>query len=110
MKAHSVNRKVKNVAKRWNQQYATTTNPKHQEIGRRLTELDPNTATAELVNTIIGNESWTSLIQCEECYGYYTIVVELGSGFEGDTNFGICRTCLSEAMTVFADEYQKVVS
>jgi hypothetical protein len=67
-----------------------------------LCKLDPETATPEDVEKIVGNKSWAELSRCHECGGYFEEVVEIGEppDYESSTAH-ICKKCLRKALKLF---------
>lgn len=102
---------IRGVAEKWRRQYApfdethvvlfsarhghTELRPK-RVIYEELLALDPETATAEDVNRIIGNDTWTSPV-CEEC-GSITDAVVVVEG--EDANVSLCFPCVEKAHTL----------
>jgi len=91
---------ILNVSKMWDRQYKLPNgeyrvhhmNPRDfAEIGKKLASMDLSRATAEEVNAVIGNDSWTRSA-CSECRDYncpdVVIVAE-------DTY--LCRKCVAAA-------------
>lgn len=103
MRIESVRIKIRTIVKRWNKQYSLNPDPKHNVTGERLASLDLETATSEDISHIVGNNSWTSLPECDECGGKIRVVVRLGFQ-DDDTHFDICESCLGEALSLAARE------
>ena len=104
---------IRGVAKRWAETYAMNYDrwPDKKVIGEKLAALDPETATAQQVNEIIGNTSWTAM-RCVECgQDHHATLVQIGDQPDYDAQWvDLCRgvpaecgssTCRSsgEAMT-----------
>lgn len=102
---------IKTVAKRWDQQYHPYVNDvplfsarngfrrdlTKKEIHEALKNLDPETCSAEEVNNIIGNSSWTNLT-CNQCQKQVKEVIELGEEPDWESNTAqICFSCLEDA-------------
>ncbi len=70
-------------------------------IGKTLAALDLSTVTAEQVNAIIGNGSWTS-IRCNECGECVAAAVQVGEppDYESATA-SVCESCLRKAVALF---------
>jgi crossover junction endodeoxyribonuclease RusA len=90
---------IREVAARWRSQYREPVGDK-LEIAMKLDALDPGTASADAVNAIIGNSSWTSMT-CNECRCRVAAVVRLGEepDFESHTA-DICFDCLAKAVAL----------
>lgn len=100
---------IRTVAARWKEQYHPGERWGEclggaQEIHRKLLALDPETATREQVDAIIGNASWTE-IRCTGCQRDVDAAVELGElpDYESAT-IVLCAGCLSLAVTVLKNE------
>lgn len=94
---------IRNVARRWRQQYGDSPhNPEHQTIGQALVALE--TASADDVNGIVGNSSWTR-INCDACGRAVKSVVHIGEqpDYESSTAM-ICGDCLSKALKILQAE------
>lgn len=101
---------IRGVAEKWRKRYepfdelpivfsvrqGITTSRPSREVYDKLEVLDPETATAEEVNRIIGNDTWTSLV-CEEC-GSITDAVVVVEG--EDANVSLCFPCVEKAHTL----------
>lgn len=91
---------VRDVAARWRSIYGSGQYGNDKlEILQRLEALDPETATAEQVAAIIGNNTWAGPEACSECGIESWGVVQLGEepDYESQTTL-ICRACLLEAV------------
>lgn len=101
MKVITVRTQVREVAERWRKQYSTkayANDTEKQGIAKRLDNLDPETATAEDVEAIIGNRSWAELPKCHECGKRHPVVVEIGEPVEYESATAqLCYSCLSQA-------------
>lgn len=66
-------------------------------VGSELGPLNSDKATAEDVNTLIGNASWTRL-ECDECKKDSEAVIEIGDkpNYESNTAY-ICVDCIRDA-------------
>jgi hypothetical protein len=96
---------IKEVAKRWREQYTPFKNaPDKLRICLALDALDGNTASAEDVAAIIGNASWANLT-CDDCEEYVTEVMELGQepDYESHTA-SICGPCLEKALKILRND------
>lgn len=87
---------IKEVAKRWKEQYPNS----EQDIYQKLKLLNKETATAKDVENIIGNSSWTNIPRCDECGQETEIVIQLGEepDYESSTIVIICEDCLKQAI------------
>lgn len=74
--------------------------PSHRdkkEIWLKLAELNPETTTAEQVNEIIGNDSWTNL-RCDECKKLTTVLLMVGEEPDYESRTArLCRNCIAKA-------------
>lgn len=71
--------------------------PKYEKISELLGALNPDTASADVVESIIGNSSWTEII-CDECGEDVMCAVELGGHvYEGDVAC-LCLGCVRKAL------------
>ena len=83
---------IKSVLAKWENQYPVGSTKDKTDITAELRKLDFKTATAEQIDKIIGNGSWTHLF-CSECSDYGDEGVEFGGS-------SICYTCLVSAVAV----------
>lgn len=86
--------KIRTVVARWKVQYPTNRSSGEKlAIGEKLAALDPETATAEDVKQIIGNDSWTTA-WCDECESSHAWTVRIGqeTDYESST-VTLCRNC-----------------
>lgn len=96
--------RIRTVAERWARQYGIGTrwecDPVMQGILQSLEMLSGDTCSAEIVNKIIGNNTWTRM-RCDECKEDTTWIIQLGemSGYESNTA-NICRACFDKAITL----------
>ena len=96
---------IREVARRWRMEYPDKRYGTDKlEVGRKLEALDGETATAEQVNSIIGNEHWTTPPYCRECQTYKDrdggLVVQLGDEpdyYDSNTTW-VCLPCLKRAV------------
>ena len=91
---------VRNIAARWRKQYVGTVfaTPDKIEIMRRLDALDPNTATADEVDAIIGNATWTTQ-PCTLCRMKKREVVVFGTGYDPASLCVDCESKLHDFVT-----------
>lgn len=92
---------IKSAPDRWKAQYerhSGTNWEKHQKITHELQALNSTEFTAEDVNKIIGNESWTAL-RCDECGVNSEVLCSIGTDTEWGGPAGFyCDRCLREAL------------
>jgi hypothetical protein len=87
---------VRNIAKDWDDQYSyPNVGEEKREISRRLSMLNPETATAADVESIIGNGTWTS-IRCDECNRKVASAINF-EPVDGYTPT-VCESCLEKAV------------
>lgn len=105
MKLISAKTMVAEVVKTWRAQYFrdgkwTRCVGGSENIYQRLSAL-PETATADDVAAIIGNDTWAHSPACHECKRIMPAVVQLGEppDYESHTA-SICVDCLKEAVTL----------
>lgn len=98
MKLMTARNKVRAIATEWREQYPLKRcHPRQDEIYDRLAALDPESASADDVQAIIGSD-WIRT-RCSECGLYVDDVVQLGADppdIETDTVY-ICFPCLVKA-------------
>lgn len=86
------------AAARWDEQYRGGRSEKSkEEIGRALNNLGAHPE-PDVVDIVIGNDSWTRVPTCGECGGNLTdFVVEVGeeSDYESHTAY-LCGACITE--------------
>lgn len=95
---------LKDVVNEWRRGYKGKTgrwyDDEKREIYMKLKAL--KSPTAEAINKIIGNTSWTEL-QCHVCEKDCESLVQLESAVD-DSVIAICKTCLSNALAQVAQE------
>lgn len=94
---------IRGVADRWAKQYGTKDflgDAEKQGISQALKRLEPETATAEQVNAVIGNSSWTALT-CDECRNDVKVVMMVGEepDYESHTA-SLCMECIKKASEI----------
>lgn len=96
--------RIREVAKRWGQAYGKGQYGQDKmETLSKLSLLDLETVSAEKVDEIIGNKSWTSQ-RCDECDEYVHSVVRLGMEPDYDSNTAyVCFDCLSKAAALVGE-------
>lgn len=102
MKVITERDKIREVLARWSNQYARYPigDEKHL-VTAGLRTLDLETCSANSVNKIIGNDSWTTL-RCNECDENKTAIVEIGQepDYESMTAY-VCKDCIAAAGRLF---------
>jgi hypothetical protein len=94
---------IQGVAEMWDAVYGPefrpTNNGSSKEKSDKLHALNLNKVSANTVNKIIGNDTWTVLI-CHECaVKVKKIVVFYGP--DGDRAYQICESCATKVKTMF---------
>jgi hypothetical protein len=92
---------IKNVANRWREQYPEVNSGKHSrfvQTYRDLLALDLGTCTADEVDAVIGNSSWTRN-ECQSCGDDVDAAVIVGQepDYESATA-RLCKSCLQAAL------------
>jgi hypothetical protein len=95
---------VREVSGSWYRQYGEGTYPtdnRGRMVGKELAALDPETATAEQIAEIIGNDFWVSPSKCHECgsEGWYVVQIGEEPNYESRTA-NICADCLRKALAL----------
>jgi len=105
---------IRGVAYSWGKQYARhmekdpeyglATGESYMSIHLELLALNSETATAEDVEAIIGNGSWTGL-KCNECGKYPVSVIQVGDepDYESSTAH-LCALCARDAAALMVDQ------
>lgn len=88
------------VPARWAKQYERTTDPQKMEITRRLNDLI--SPTKGVVDTIIGNQSWTG-VMCSSCAEYVPFAFSCGYDYPTE----ICEPCLAAGLRALRAEQRK---
>jgi Zn finger protein HypA/HybF involved in hydrogenase expression len=112
MKIRTQRQLIQNVAQHWRRQYepfkddaplfswrtGQTSPPlSKQQIAVKLDALDGDTASAEDVSAIIGNESWTRF-KCDECKADVTLTVQVGDEPDYESHTAeLCLKCTEKA-------------
>lgn len=100
---------IRNVANRWREQYfklddslddIPVNGKSKRQIQTELDSLDKEIATAQDINNIIGNGSWTRL-RCDECGQEVETVLRVGEepDYESQTAC-LCVSCVHAAQTI----------
>ena len=105
MKFITIRDLIRSVARRWYGTYHPERTERWSLLGiepekkyESLSAMDVETATAEDVADIVGNDSWTNL-QCDECGESVTMVVQLGQEPDYESNTAnVCIRCLGEVV------------
>jgi hypothetical protein len=101
MKLRTEREEIRKVANRWNSQYAGShwrKDAEKNEIGRRLNAMDAETATADDVAAIIGNDSWID-VRCDECGTRKQTLVHFGDEPDYEANWQfLCGDCLTAGL------------
>lgn len=104
MELITIREKILGVVDCWKEQYPKGLNIRRRKITEQLSQLDLNTASAEDVNEIIGNDSWTSTY-CDECQKPCGAAVMLGEHIDYESPVVlICLECLKKAFSLFNEE------
>ena len=95
--------RIKGVADAWDAQYGPDFRPtvtgSSKTISEKLHALNLSKVSANTVNKIIGNDSWTQIV-CYECQKPVTKVAVL-YGDDGTAVFEICESCATKVKTLF---------
>jgi len=108
--------RIRTVAERWRETYEPFTDDRPRfswrtgmvspplntrQIAEQLDALDPETATDEEVNVIIGNDSWTRLT-CDECDEDVDAVLTVGEEPDHESHTAsLCRTCVGRIFSSY---------
>jgi hypothetical protein len=97
---------IREVAARWRAQYGHgnyANDAEKQGKQKSLDAIDPETASADDIASIIGNRSWTDVPKCDECNRATLAVVEVGEppDYESATA-RLCAECARAAAMMFA--------
>ena len=106
-----------NILHEWKSQYYDKDNKKwiypsphsnKEEIYNKLKDVQSKVGlTAESVNNIIGNQSWTNC-RCGECGANVDSVIHLGEEPDYDSyTFYVCKDCLIKALGLINKEWEK---
>lgn len=95
---------IQGVANRWAEQYCGSeyrlrSGKSVVDVLNELRALDLNTATAQEVAAITGNDSWTRLPRCDECSSdMVSAIIVLGAIPDYDSHTAwVCKTCVEKA-------------
>ena len=107
MKLLNERNQVREVASRWREQYGSGTyrvDKRGRMVGDELAALDLETATADVVEEIIGYRGWVQMNTCHECGTETWDAVQLGEppDYESHTST-ICGPCLRAALRLLGD-------
>ena len=95
--------RIKTVAERWDACYGPEFRPtisgSPKTISEKLHALNLSKVSANTVNKIIGNDTWTRIV-CDECLKPVTKVAVLYPD-DGRAIFNICEACATKVKTLF---------
>ena len=101
MKTCTERDQAREVARRWRSQYASIDDSAKSEIGRKLEQMDSETATAADFAKVIGNSSWCKPKTCDECMNASWDVVMIGQEPDYDSHTAwVCANCLRAALAL----------
>ncbi len=88
---------IRGVVKRWDEQYPEKSwkGTDKEQIHIQLQQLDLEIATADEVNKIIGNTSWTEEA-CDECGKAVDKVIVFGQEEYGSSSIYLCFRCIEK--------------
>ena len=95
---------IRGVAEKWAFTYTGNYHrwPDKRVIGMKLAALDLETASAQEINDIIGNATWTVLM-CTECDQSHSVLVRVGQEPDYDAQWvDLCMGCLQRAARALA--------
>lgn len=96
--------RIKGVADAWDAQHGPEFRPtlsgSSKTISEKLHALNLSKVSANTVNKIIGNDTWTRLV-CDECRKPVTKVAVLYNPDDGSAVFNICEACATKVKTLF---------
>lgn len=97
--------RIKTVAERWDAMYGPNFRTfgdgiSSKTISEKLHALNLPKVSANTVNKIIGDDSWTRLV-CDECRKPVTKVAVLYHPGDGAAGFEICESCATKVKTLF---------
>ena len=96
--------RIKGVADAWDACYGPEFRPiaggSSKTISEKLHALNLSKVSANTVNKIIGNDSWTRIV-CYECQKPVTKVAVLYNPDDGTAVFEICESCATKVKTLF---------
>lgn len=108
MKIIDERHQVREVAERWKSQYGSggtwgrTLKGDAGEIYQKLAALNPETAVAADVASIIGNTSWAGPSDCHECGETVVRTVEMGQPPDYESHTAqLCESCIRKALALF---------
>lgn len=104
MKLLNERNQIKTAIENWIANYGLESSygadKRKRHVGRELLALDQETATAQDVAAIIGNESWVCQRACNECGAKTWGIVEVG---DDDDSVWICADCLRAALKLIEE-------
>ena len=96
--------RIKGVADAWDAQHGPDFRPtvtgSSKTISEKLHALNLSKVSANTVNKIIGNDTWTRLV-CDECRKPVTKVAVLYHPGDGSAVVEICESCATKVKTLF---------
>lgn len=95
------------VPDRWRRQYANLFDryPEKVEISLKLDKLEKGVFSAQDVEYIIGNKSWTEH-ECDLCEKDYETLIRIGDDPDHDARWlDVCEGCLRKALHMAMHEY-----
>lgn len=96
--------RIKTVAERWDAVYGPEFRPtaggSSKEKSEKLHALNLSKVSANTVNKIIGNDTWTRIV-CDECLKPVTKVAVLYNPGDKSAVFEICESCATKVKTLF---------
>lgn len=109
MKLIDERHQIREVATRWKQQYCHSDGSWSNLCGGesagiydKLIALDPETAVANDVAAIIGNNSWAGPSECHECGETVARTVEIGQPPDYESHTAqLCEKCIRNALALF---------
>lgn len=108
---------VRDVARRWDEQYSHYppdakgfSGKLFSVISQELHALDPETATADDVEKIVGNRTWAGVYWCDECNEKVSAAMQIGAEPDYDSATAtVCGPCLRKALQKL-DSYEKATA
>lgn len=99
---------VKEAIQRWIERYGVdrtyAMDKRGRSVGKELMNLDQETATADDVAEIIGNNSWAHEEECGECGKRSWGIVEIGDKPDHESNTAyVCGGCLRSALLLLGN-------
>ena len=93
--------RARKAAERWKIQYRSGENDVRYN---KLLSLGDN-PNPDDVDRIIGNTSWTSVPQCNECWAHTDMVIMIGEELDHDSYTAyVCKECLLRVLTLINEK------